>query len=414
MKILVLTQYFWPESFIINDIVKVLRAQGHDVVVATGKPNYPEGAIYPGYTSKDVQVETVFGDVKVVRIPLVPRGSASARSLLRNYLSFVWSGLRHFPKMLRGIKFDAILVYAPSPITAAIPAIPLKWKTSAHLAIWVQDLWPQSLSATGFVRNRALLAIVGMLVRAIYAFADTLLVQSRAFILPISRYAGVNKIEYYPNSTYDVLSDGLEMNPKLSGDLVDLMENNFCIIFAGNLGKAQSVETIISAAERLRDFIDVYFVLVGSGSMRKWIEEELEKKNICNVFLSERVSPSEIHKIYKLASGLLVTLKNEEIFTRTIPSKIQSYLAAGKPIVAALNGEGARVVEEAGAGFVGPAEDVDSLVENVKRLYAASECERVTMGRAGRRYFLDNYEINSQCRNLVEILSCRITAKSGT
>ena len=181
MRILLVTQYFWPESFIINQLVTALSKKGHHLVVLTGKPNYPEGEVYPGYQKYGVQHE-MMGDIQVIRVPLRPRKSANAIALILNYFSFIWSGLIRFPFLVKNQQFDEILVFAPSPITSAIPAILLKYLKGAHLTIWVQDLWPESLFATGFIKNKFVLKSVGFLVKFIYAAADTLLVQSKAFI----------------------------------------------------------------------------------------------------------------------------------------------------------------------------------------------------------------------------------------
>ena len=167
MRILVISQYFWPESFIINDIVSKLDGQGHDVVVATGKQNDPDGRVFDGYQAWGMRREHYLERIEVVRVPLWPRGPGGAKNLILNYVSFVLAGLVCFPWLLRRRSFDAILVFSPSPITQAIPAILLKWLKNAQLAVWVQDLWPESLAATGFVRNRYLLKAVGWMVKAI-------------------------------------------------------------------------------------------------------------------------------------------------------------------------------------------------------------------------------------------------------
>ena len=194
LRVLILSQYFWPENFIINDIVRTLDEYGHTVVVATGKPNYPDGKVFAGYRAMGTQCEHYLGRIEVMRVPLWPRGKGGAKNLILNYLSFVIAGLLYLPWMLRGRKFDAIVVFAPSPITQAIPAVALKWLKKAKLALWIQDLWPESLAATGFVKNPHLLKAVGWMVRAIYRHCDTLLVQSRAFVDPVARYAVREKI----------------------------------------------------------------------------------------------------------------------------------------------------------------------------------------------------------------------------
>lgn len=411
MKLLVLSQYFWPESFIINDLAKTLRDLGHQVVVATGKPNYPEGRIYSGYRAAGVQHELFDNSIEVWRVPLRPRGDGALNRFL-NYCSFVWSGLRWFPRLLRSHQFDAILVFAVSPITMAIPAIALRRQKKAHLAIWVQDLWPESLSATGFVRNRALLALVGAMVRAIYRRADTILAQSPAFIDAIAKYAPRDKIVYYANSVR--LADDSDEELVLDSRLLDTLNTAFCVVFTGNIGAAQAVDTMIDAASRLRDVPDVKLVLVGSGSMLAWAERRCAELRLDNVVLTGRLPVDLMPKIYRHASCLLVSLKRDEIFSYTVPAKLQGYLAAGRPVIASLNGEGARIVEEAGAGMTCPAEDADALATCIRRMRSLSESQRAALGAAGRRYFLEHFEMRAQGQHLVEILEQRMRQTAGS
>ncbi|MEN8638948.1 glycosyltransferase family 4 protein [Pseudomonas sichuanensis] len=402
MKILVLSQYFWPESFIINDIVRTLDEQGHEVVVATGKPNYPDGDIFEGYQAGGTQRERYLDRVDVVRVPLWPRGAGGAKNLILNYLSFVLAGLFCLPWLLRKRQFDAILVFAPSPILQAIPAIPLKWIKGARLALWVQDLWPESLAATGFVKNAAALRMVGWLVRGIYRCCDTLLVQSRAFVEPVSRYAPLEKIVYYPNSMDSRSEVAATVLPE---PLVDVLAKHFCVVFAGNLGTAQALDTLVEAAVQLRDDPDVRLVLVGSGSRLAWLQSQKEVLGLDNLVLPGRFPMESMPAIFERSAVLLVSLSDQEIFAQTVPSKIQAYLAAGRPIVASLNGEGAKVVIEAGAGMVSAAEQAEPLVSNLLRMRAMDKDEREQMGRSGRKYFNVHFDMDAQVKRLVEILS---------
>ena len=412
MKILIVSQYFWPESFIINDLAKSLVSQGHEIQVLTGKPNYPDGKVFQGYSAEGCTEEYYDRRISVYRAPLRPRAAGGAKNLLLNYLSFIVNGLRYFPRAVQGKSFDVIFVFAPSPITSVIPGIFLKWKLDAHLAVWVQDLWPESLSATGFIRNRFLLWIVSWLVRGIYALTDTLLVQSRAFEKPIARYAHVDKLAYYPNS-YMMDADSVVSESQLPEALIETLEKNFCLVFAGNLGTAQSVETLIQAAESLRHLPDCKLILVGSGSMTGWLLEQKNSRELDNLVLAGRFPPSDMHQFFSRAAGLLVTLKRDEIFSYTIPSKVQAYLAAGRPIVAALDGEGANVVEAAGAGLSCPAEDAHGLSLCIETLYRMPLAEREALGAAGRRYFLENFEMGRQAQRLVDILECRMNIMKG-
>jgi glycosyltransferase involved in cell wall biosynthesis len=411
MRILVLSQYFWPESFIINDIVRTLDEQGHEVVVVTGKPNYPDGKVFEGYRAAGTQRERYLGRIEVLRVPLWPRGQGGAKSLILNYVSFVLSGLLCLPWMLRGRKFDTVLVFALSPITQAIPAILLKWLKKAKLALWVQDLWPESLSATGFVRNPHLLRGVGWMVRSIYRHCDTLLVQSRAFVEPVTHYADRAKIHYYPNSMR--VSSEKEVVP-LPPDLIELLEQHFCVVFAGNLGTVQALDTLVRAAEHLRDESSIRLVLVGSGSRMAWLKDQQQLHRLDNIALPGRFPMEAMPQIFERASALLVSLNDEPAFAQTIPSKIQAYLAAGRPIIASINGEGAHVVREARAGLISPAEDVTSLVANIRRMKAMSSDQREMMGRSGRDYFAKHFEMINQVNNLVEILEKSDSKVQGT
>ncbi|MGY8831106.1 MAG: glycosyltransferase family 4 protein [Pseudomonadales bacterium] len=402
MKILVLSQYFWPESFIINDIVRTLDEQGHEVVVSTGKPNYPDGKIFNGYSAKGTQYERYLGNIDVLRVPLWPRGEGGAKNLILNYLSFVLAGLVFLPWMLRKREFDAILVFAPSPILQAIPAIPLKWLKKAKLALWVQDLWPESLKATGFISNPHALRAVGWLVKGIYCFCDILLVQSRAFFEPVSRYADLEKIVYYPNSM-DANSP-VDRVP-IPAELSELLDQHFCVVFAGNLGTAQALDTLVQAAVHLRDDAQVRLVIVGSGSRLAWLKSQQQALGLSNLILAGRFAPQAMPQIFEKSSALLVSLNANEAFAQTVPSKIQAYLAAGRPILASINGEGARVVSEAGAGLTSAAEQVLPLVENIRRLQALGVAEREAMGKSGRDYFDVNFDMPSQVKSLVRLLS---------
>lgn len=401
LRVLILSQYFWPENFIINDIVRTLDEHGHTVVVATGKPNYPDGKVFEGYRAMGTQCERYLGRIEVMRVPLWPRGKGGAKNLILNYLSFVIAGLLCLPWMLRGRKFDAILVFAPSPITQAIPAVALKWLKKAKLALWIQDLWPESLAATGFVKNPHLLKAVGWMVRAIYRHCNTLLVQSRAFVDPVARYAAREKIQYYPNSL-DVSTPKAAV--AIPQEFKELLEQHFCVVFAGNLGTAQALDTLLQAARQLRDDPQIRLVLVGSGSRLAWLKSQQQELGLDNLVLPGRFPMEAMEQIFERASALLVSLNDEEAFAQTIPSKIQAYLAAGRPIIASMNGEGARVVGEARAGLASPAEQVLPLVANIRHLKSLGTAERAAMGAAGRAYFDAHFEMTSQVGRLVELL----------
>jgi glycosyltransferase involved in cell wall biosynthesis len=399
MRVLIVSQYFWPEEFRINDVAKTLVEKGIDVDVLSGKPNYPIGRLFDGYRIWDVHQQSWNG-VNIYRIPMLVRGKGGL-SLALNYLSFVISALMISPWLLRHKKYDVIFTYAPSPISQAIPSLFLGWLKKLPTVLWVQDLWPESLTATGYVRNKVILALVKSVVRFIYSNTSILLVQSRAFIEPVHSLAGTTPIIYYPNSVDDKFAmPASKAAPELKG-----VERGFTVMFAGNIGKAQGVDVILSTAVILRDYSDIHFVVLGDGSSRLLILQTANDLGLINFHMPGRFPEETMPAFMQKASVLLVTLTNQPIFAMTVPNKIQAYLAAGKPIIACLNGEGARIVTEANAGLVVPAENTEALAQAILQLYKLPESERDKMGSNGRRYFQENFNHDVLVEKLIKHLA---------
>ena len=390
MRVLVVSQYFWPEGFRINEVVRSLVEKGVEVDVLTGKPNYPEGAVFSGYRAGGCQVESWAGTT-VYRVPLFPRGVRSTWRLALNYLSFMVMGLVLGPWMLRGRGYDAILVYAPSPILQAIPAIFLGWLKRTGVMVWVQDLWPDSLAATGYVRNPRVLRVVEWVVRWIYRHTDLLLVQSRAFEAPVAALAPGKPIAYYPNSVDATFAE--PPSPDVALPDVPALDEGFAVVFAGNVGAGQAVEVMVEAAALLKDVPQIRFVVFGQGSRWDWMHEQVQSRELTNLHLPGRFPVNTMPGLMQKAGALLVTLADEPIFALTVPNKVQAYMAAGRPILACLNGEGARLVaEEAQAGLSVPAQDAKALAAAVLQLYRMSPEERAHLGANGRRYFKAHFD----------------------
>ena len=385
MKLLIVSQYFWPENFSINGVAKTLVEKGVEVDVLTCKPNYPGGKILFGYHAWKCQQENHQG-VCIHRLPFLPRGNSRWRLVL-NYFSFIVSGVLFAPWVLRKKKFDVIFVYAPSPILQAIPAIFLGWLKDCPVVLWVQDLWPESLSATGYVQNRLVLKLVEYAVRFIYRHVDLLLVQSQAFEEFIRDLASGTPIEYYPNSVGEAFTMAVTDEAHHIAGLGDC----FTVMFAGNIGRAQAVGVIVEAASLLESYSDINFVVLGDGHSRQWMLDEVEKRGLLNLHLPGRFPIEAMPSFMQKASALLVTLTDQPIFAATVPNKVQAYLAVGKPIIACLNGEGARLVVEAGAGLATPAEDAKALAETILQLYSLTPVERKNMGENGRQYFQKHF-----------------------
>lgn len=389
MKVLIVTQYFWPENFRINDLAEGLVERGHEVTVLTGIPNYPEGKFNPGY-GWFKKTREVYKGITILRVPLLARGDGGGIRLALNYFSFALFSSIFSPMICRD-KYDLIFVFEPSPITVGLPALVLKKVKSIPILFWVQDLWPESLAATGAVRSPGILRWVEKLVRIIYQGCDKILVTSRGYFSPILALGiDKNKLLYFPQSV-----EGLYKPVAVDAGAAEysLMPEGFRVLFAGNIGAAQSFETILDAAEGLADHPEIQWVLVGDGRMRSWVESEVQRRNLMrSVHLLGRHPVEAMPRFFALADVLLVTLKKEPIFALTIPGKVQSYLACGKPIVAALDGEGSSLVREALAGLACPAEDAEALAAAVLAMYQMPIAQRQAMGQCGQQYYLENFD----------------------
>jgi colanic acid biosynthesis glycosyl transferase WcaI len=380
----VVSQYFWPETFRVNEIVSELTARGHEVTVLTGRPNYPEGVLHPDYVADPGRFSR-YADADVLRVPLRPRGNGSLRLLL-NYWSFVFWGCLLGPWLLRGRRFDSIFVFETSPITSALPAILLKWVKRAPLSMWVLDLWPDTLKAVGMVKTERQLRVVGLLCRFIYRRCDLILGQSRAFVDPIRRWAGsADRFRYFPQwseEVFDASPSDAEPAPEVTA-----LGTGFNIVFAGNIGDAQDFPSLLQAATLTRDRADIRWVIVGDGRAAPQVRADIERLGLGRtVVMMGRFPVKRMPAFFAAADALLVSLKPEPIFAMTIPGKVQSYLAAGKPLLGMLDGEGARVIQESGAGLVAPAGDAQTLAKYALALAAIPTDERARMGESGRRF----------------------------
>lgn len=391
MHILVVSQYFWPENFRINDLVTGLITRGHSVTVLTGIPNYPEGRFFTDYGFFRNTLQEYHG-AKVLRVPIIPRGKGGGAKLALNYLSFVLSACFLAPFRCRA-QYDLVFIFEPSPVTVALPALFLKLLHKIPIMFWVQDLWPESLAATGAIKSRQILDGIAAVVRFIYRRCEKILITSQSFRESIELHGGASKnILYFPQSAEDVFQP---MGEKQSLAVFNSIPHGFWIMFAGNIGAAQDFETIIATSEKLKNHGDIHWIIVGDGRKREWVEAEIKRRELSsNVHFLGRHPLEMMPSFFSHADALLVTLKKEPIFALTIPAKIQSYLACGRPIIAALDGEGAKIIDDAGAGLTCPAEAPDALAKTVLKMYETPKVEREKMGMSGRRYYEANFERN--------------------
>jgi len=389
LKILIVTQYFWPENFKINDLCEGLVERGHEVTVYTGLPNYPDGEFFKGYSFFKGPFREHYGKIKIIRCPLIPRGKNKSLRLLFNYLSFcIWATMLA-PFLVRG-KVDKIFIFEPSPITVAVPAIVLKYLKRAPIFFWVQDLWPESLVATNTIKNKNVLDLVSSFVKILYKHSDKILVTSRGFIPRVKALGGKDhQIIYFPQWAEKIFLK----DPDQSFNDKRIPSEGFKIMFAGNIGSSQDFETLVKAASLLKDQSNIYFLILGDGLMRKWAEDEVKKIGIDENFIFLGKKPLEtMPDYYAKADVMLMSLSGSDLFSITIPAKLQPYLASTKPILASMNGEGAQIVVDAKAGFACSAGNPELLAKTIKEMSQLSKEVLNQMGQNALKCYQEQFD----------------------
>jgi glycosyltransferase involved in cell wall biosynthesis len=387
MRILLLSQYYTPEPDIkVHLLARSLVARGHQVTTITGFPNYPHGQIYPGYHQRLWQREIKDG-VQVIRLPLYPDHSRSVIRRTLNYLSFAASASILGP-ILCG-PADVMWVYHP-PLTIGFPAWLIGLLRRIPFIYEVQDMWPETLTATGMLLSPRVVGIVGALARTLYSRAAAITVISTGFQHNlIDKGVPAEKIHVIPNWADEELYQPTSPAESLAVEYG--MAGRFNIVYGGNLGAAQAMENVLAAAALLRDLPQIQFVLIGDGLDEPALRRQAAEQQLDNVRFIGRQPAERMPHFFALADLLLVHLKRDPLFEITIPSKTLAYLACGRPIVAAVAGDAADVVRDAGAGMVCPPEDPVALARAVRALVALPPAERERMGQAGRQAFLAHF-----------------------
>jgi glycosyltransferase involved in cell wall biosynthesis len=384
MRILLVSQWFTPEPFFKGlPFARALMDRGHDVQVLTGFPNYPGGRLYPGYRLRPLQREVMEG-IPVIRVPLYPSHDASSVRRAVNYASFALSAACIGPWAAK--KADVAYVYHP-PATVALPAMALHWMRRVPFVYDVQDLWPDTLGATGMLRHRAILNLVGRWCSLAYRKAARIVVLSPGFRDALVR-RGVpgSKIEVIYNWCEEDCIRRAPRNEALADALG--MAGRFNIVFAGTMGKAQALDAVLECAGIVaKRSPKLQFVFVGGGIDVDRLKAIARGKCLSNVLFLARRPVSEIGDLLNLADVLLVHLKDDPLFRITIPSKIQTYLAVGRPILAGVGGDAAALVEKAGAGISCIPERAESIAGAAESMFRMAKGELQAMGENGRRYY---------------------------
>ena len=388
MRILFLTQWFNPEpQFKGLAFAKELQRRGHQVEVLTGFPNYPGGKVYPGYRIRLVQREVMEG-VPVIRVALYPSHDRSPLRRIFNYLSFALSATLIGPWLVG--KADVMYVLHP-PATMGMPAIAISLLRRIPFVYDVQDLWPDTLRSTGMVRFGWMIAMVDVWCRFVYRIAGGIAVLSSGFErILLERQVPIGKIHVIPN-----WCDEEQLHPgELRKEEQQWFHGRFSIVFAGNMGRAQALETVIQAAALLKPrYPLVQFILVGNGVEAEGLRRKAEQSGADNlVFLAAR-PVSEIGPILHHADALLVHLKRDPLFEITIPSKIQAYLSVGRPILCGVSGDASTMVNESGAGICYQPDDPAALLSAIQTLMELTPEQRELMGHNGQRYYREHLSL---------------------
>lgn len=405
MKICIFTNHFYPEDFKVNDIAFEMQKIGHEVTVITAIPDYPSGKFFNGYGYKEKREEIVNG-VKVIRLFTIPRGNGGGKRLLIQYMAYhmssTWYSLLHSSKP----KYDLVFVHETSPFFIGNPAARIAKKQHIPLIFWTLDLWPESITAAAGIKSKFIIFPLIKMVQSIYNKCDKILIGSKGYEKNICEKGNFkNKMIYFPNwsETTDMPSD--TSSYESVKPFSDQKENDFIFLFAGNLGVSQNIECIISASIEFRNQENIKFVFIGDGRDKNNLQLIAEQEGLLNttVFFPGRFPLESMPYFMSKASALLVSLKDEEIFNLTVPSKVQFYMAQGKPIIAMLNGDGADLINEAECGITVAANDRDGFVKAIRSFTSLSKGDILRMGRNGKNYYNQNFEKKLRINQLNEL-----------
>lgn len=387
--ILVITQYFYPEQFRINDICTEWVKRGYKVTVVTGIPNYPQGKYYDGYGLFKKRKETYNG-MEIIRIPLVPRGNNSIMLAL-NYLSFVVSGF--FWKVFTKIKADYVFIFEVSPMTQALPGVWYAKKKRIPCYLYVQDLWPENVEIITGIKNKKIIGAIGKMVDYIYRGCTRIFTTSESFVKSIhARGVPLDKIEYWPQYAEDFYIPLEEISiPEIPKD------DAFNIIFAGNIGAAQGLDILPKAAEIIKTKSEkhIRFNIVGDGRYKNEFVNIVNAKGLDDMFNFIPKQPAtRIPEFMAASDAAFLSLTDSPLFAMTIPAKLQSYMACGIPNIASAAGETAKIIKESNSGLCGRPGNAEELADNIIILANKSKEELIQLGDNARKYYDGHFNKN--------------------
>lgn len=385
--ILVISQYFYPEQFRINDICVAWIQRGYKVTVVTGIPNYPEGKYYSGYGLFKKNREN-FNGVDIIRLPIFSRGSSSIRLVL-NYLSFVVSGF--IWKLFTSIHANYVFIFEVSPMTQALPGVWFAKKRNIPCYLYVQDLWPENVEIVTGIKNTMILNLIGKMVDYIYCRCNKIFTTSQSFIESIhKRGVELNKLEYWPQFAEDFYRPLEKEKNELIGP-----DDVFNVIFTGNIGTAQGLDILPKAMEIIKksSSIKVRFNIVGDGRFKDKFVELVKEKQLENYFnFIPRLPSKEIPKLMAACDVAFISLADSPLFSKTIPAKLQSYMASGLPIIAVATGETENIIKSSNSGLCSEPNNPQKLADNMITLSEMGKKEIEAFGINARHYYEKNFD----------------------
>ena len=400
MNILIISQGYWPEIFPINIITKNIVKSGINVNVLTGYPNYPKGKIYNGFNNKEVSVKKK-KNITVNRVPIVPRGINSKFGIILNYISFLFSSIIFAPFLLKIKKIDIILVYATSPIIQAYAGLYLKlFNKNIKLITWVQDLWPNILKETKIVKNNYLISIINIVVKNVYNRSDLILAQSKSFLKEIKKVTST-KVQLLYNPGFDESKLKIKKKRKL-----------IKILYAGNIGNAQPWEKLLSYFYKSNFNDKLSLTICGEGQKKKFVKHLIKHNKLKNVYLKNFQKDPNLKKEYQNADFLLIMLNQGRYLNKTIPSKFQTYLAKGKPLLGITSGEFGELIKKNKLGLVLKLNSLSSFKTIFKKMIKIKDQELNIYSKNTKKFYEENFSQKIINQELIKIFKECIKKKS--
>ena len=403
-RILIVCQHFWPENFRVNDIADYLANEKDcDIEVLCGLPNYPKGKLFDGYSFFKNRHQ-VHNSIKINRVLEIPRGNNSNLRIFLNYVSFPFFGLFHIPRLLTK-KYDHVLLYQLSPVMMSLPGIIIGKIKKIPTTMYVLDLWPENLYSVIDVKNKFIRKIAFSVSNWHYKNTDRIVALSETMKNRLVSATGKldSEVLVLPQAAEKVYEKDI-----VDTSLVKEFANNFIVLYTGNISPAQSFETIIASAQEITStgITDIRWVIVGDGMSKNDMQLKVDQLGLENYFSFRGQVPIEKVPAYtNIADVLIGTLTKSELLEATIPSKVMTYLASGKPIVLAMDGEAQDLINiKVQCGYAGPAGDSVALTKNIKKVYSLNKNERVKLGERARQYHLKHFERNILLSKLSEFI----------